>query len=88
VYLVRHAEKAEAWPQDRELDSFWPLSPVGMARAEALAARLEKSGIAAVYTSRTTRTLATAMPLVQIEGCEGLWRMDLKRQSCAAVARE
>lgn len=64
VYLVRHAEKADPWPQDRELDAFWPLSPAGAARAEALAARLEKAGIAAIYTSRTTRTLSTAMPLV------------------------
>ncbi len=64
VYLVRHAEKADPWPQDRELDAFWPLSPAGAARAEALAGRLEKAGIVAVYTSRTTRTLSTAMPLV------------------------
>jgi len=64
VYLVRHAEKADPWPQSRDLDAFWPLSPAGTARAEALAVRLEKAGIAAVYTSRTTRTLATAMPLV------------------------
>jgi broad specificity phosphatase PhoE len=64
VYLVRHAEKADPWPPDRELDAFWPLSPAGVARAEALAGRLEKAGIAAVYTSRTTRTLSTAMPLV------------------------
>lgn len=162
VYLVRHAEKADPWPQDRELDAFWPLSPAGAARAEALAGRLEKSGIAAVYTSRTTRTLSTAMPLVArikvpitaddasihpeemsrflarlrekhagdaavlivghsntiphllaflgavpecharlgitggadsadgllIQGYEGLWKVDLRRQGCEAIARE
>lgn len=163
VYLVRHAEKADPWPQDRELDAFWPLSPAGAARAEALAGRLEKAGrissIAAVYTSRTTRTLATAMPLVArikvpiaaddasihpdqmagflarlrekhagdaavlivghsntiprlltllgavpecyarlgisdskdgllIQGYEGLWKVDLRRQGCEAVTRE
>ncbi|MES1243000.1 MAG: phosphoglycerate mutase family protein [Acidobacteriota bacterium] len=159
LYLVRHAEKADPWPQDRELDAFWPLSPAGAARAEALAGRLEPAGIKAVYTSRTTRTLATAMPLVGrihvpitgddasirpddmpgflarlrekhvgdaavlivghsntiprllvllgavpecyarlgisdskdgllIEGYEGLWKVDLRRQGCEAVTRE
>jgi broad specificity phosphatase PhoE len=159
VYLVRHAEKADPWPQDKDLDAFWPLSPAGTARAEALAGRLEKAGIAAVFTSHTTRTLATAMPLVArthipvtaddtsirpedmagflarlrekhaadaavlivghsntiprllvllgavpgcyarlgiadgkdgllIEGYEGLWKVDLRRQGCEAIARE
>lgn len=63
VYLVRHAEKSEGWPQDRDLDAFWPLSPAGQVRAEFLASRLENAGIAAVYTSRTTRTLSTGLPL-------------------------
>lgn len=63
VYLVRHAEKSEGWPQDRDLDAFWPLSPAGQVRAEFLASKLESSGIAAVYTSRTTRTLTTGLPL-------------------------
>lgn len=63
IYLVRHAEKSEGWPQDRELDAFWPLSPGGQARAEFLASRLENAGIAAVYTSRTTRALMTGLPL-------------------------
>lgn len=159
VYLVRHAEKADPWPKDKDLDAFWPLSLAGMVRAEALAGRLEKAKIAAVYTSRTTRTLATAMPLVArthvaitpddastrpedmagflarlrgkhagdaavlivghsntiprllvllgavpdcyarlgitdgkdgllIEGYEGLWKVDLRRQGCEAIARE
>jgi broad specificity phosphatase PhoE len=63
VYLVRHAEKSEGWPQERGLDAFWPLSPAGQVRAEFLASRLENAGIAAVYTSRTTRTLTTGLPL-------------------------
>lgn len=63
IYLVRHAEKSDGWPQERELDAFWPLSPAGQVRAEFLASRLEDSGIAAVYTSRTTRALMTGLPL-------------------------
>ena len=63
LWLVRHAEKAESWPSDRDLDALQPLSREGTARAEALADRLRDAGIAAVYTSRTTRTLATGLPL-------------------------
>ena len=65
VYLVRHAEKAEGWPADRDLDAFWPLSQPGVDRAQALAARLKDAGIAAVYSSRTTRSLHTGLPLVR-----------------------
>lgn len=65
LYLVRHAEKSEGWPQERDLDAFWPLSPGGQVRAEFLASRLENAGIAAVYTSRTTRTLMTGLPLAK-----------------------
>jgi broad specificity phosphatase PhoE len=63
LYLVRHAEKSEGWPQDPVLDAFWPLSPAGQVRAQWMASRLENSGIAAVYTTRTTRTLMTGLPL-------------------------
>jgi len=68
LYLVRHAEKAENWPTGRDLDAFQPLSPAGLARAEALATRLKTAGIAAVYTSRTTRTLETGAPLAHAAG--------------------
>lgn len=159
LYLVRHAEKSDGWPQDRELDDFWPLSPGGQVRAEFLASRLENADIAAVYTSRTTRTLSTGLPLARrigvpiagnddsitqekmesflnslrgkhsgdkavlivghsntiplllvrlganpdcfaklgivkqgetllIEGYEGLWKVDLRRQGCEALSRE
>jgi phosphohistidine phosphatase SixA len=64
IYLVRHAEKAAAWPDPPEAADLIPLSPAGERRAEALAARLKDAGIGAVYTSRTTRAIATAMPLV------------------------
>jgi broad specificity phosphatase PhoE len=65
LYLVRHAEKVDDWPATRELDAYRPLSPAGVARAESLAVRLKGEGIAAVYSSRTTRSLATAEPLVK-----------------------
>jgi broad specificity phosphatase PhoE len=65
VYLVRHAEKAEGWPADRDLDAFWPLSHSGVDRAQALAARLKDAGLAAVYASRTTRALHTGLPIAR-----------------------
>lgn len=153
IYLVRHAEKSEGWPQERDLDPYWPLSPAGQVRAEFLASRLENAGIAAVYTSRTTRALMTGLPLANriripiaaqdnmeaflatlrgkhpndkavlivghsntiptllvklgatpdcharlgivkkgdtlfIEGHDGLWKVDLAKQGCEALARE
>lgn len=159
IYLVRHAEKADFWPSDRDLDVFQPLSSAGLSRAEALAIRLKTAGIAAVYTSRTTRTIETGAPLAHathiaviaddattkpdqmtgflarirekhgadravlivghsntipellvhlgakpdcfqrlgitgqpgsllIEGYEGVWKVDLKKQGCEAISRE
>jgi broad specificity phosphatase PhoE len=63
LWLVRHAEKTEPWPTEPDLDALQPLSPEGTKRAEALAERLKGASVAAIYTSRTTRTLATAQPL-------------------------
>ena len=69
IYLVRHAEKAEGWPEaDKAIDPFWPLSPAGIARARGLPARLAPAGIAAVYTSRTVRSFATGLPLAEAAG--------------------
>jgi len=63
IYVVRHAEKVDGWPQDRELDALWPLSEAGARRAERLARILGDAGIAAVYASATTRSLQTGLPL-------------------------
>lgn len=69
IYLVRHAEKAEGWPEaDRTLDPFWPLSPGGIERARALAGRLAGAGLAAVYASRTVRAFATGLPAAEAAG--------------------
>lgn len=63
IYLVRHAEKLDPWPRARELSIFHPLSEGGRRRAAALAARLKDAGIATIYASETTRTVATGIPL-------------------------
>jgi phosphohistidine phosphatase SixA len=68
IFLVRHAEKVDDWPAARDLDAFRPLSPAGATRSEALAVRLKGEGVAAIYSSRTTRTLATGEPLAKATG--------------------
>jgi phosphohistidine phosphatase SixA len=69
IYLVRHAEKLDGWPQQQELDAYWPLSVAGTERAQRLAQRLADKGIVAVYASPTTRALATGLPLSLQVGC-------------------
>ena len=59
VYLVRHAEKADAPAQDP------PLSDAGRRRADALARLLGASGVKAVYTSQFARTAQTAEPVAR-----------------------
>jgi len=67
IYLVRHAEKMDGWPEAEE--RLRPLSREGTRRAEALArGPLAGEGIVAVYTSRTTRTMATGLPLARRAG--------------------
>ncbi len=61
IYLVRHAEKASPWQE--QVEDFRPISTQGQLRARTLADRLAEEGIDAIYTSTTTRTIQTAMPL-------------------------
>ena len=60
VFVVRHAEKASD-----SNDSGVPLSQKGRARAKKLAAILERTGVTAIYSTDTVRTLDTAKPLAQ-----------------------
>jgi broad specificity phosphatase PhoE len=65
IYLARHAEKLDNWPADEALEAFQPLSAKGIARARKLAEHFKPGEIAAIFSSRTTRTLHTALPLAQ-----------------------
>jgi len=65
IYLVRHAEKLAGWPDGDGLDEFHPLSSEGAARAKKLAGQFNADSIAAIFSSRTTRALHTALPLSQ-----------------------
>ena len=59
VFLVRHAEKADAPKEDP------PLTEAGTARAQLLARILGKSGIKSIITSQYLRAKATAEPLAK-----------------------
>ena len=59
VFLVRHAERADAPREDP------PLLETGTARAQSLARVLGKSGIKTIVTSQYLRTKATAEPLAK-----------------------
>ena len=59
VYLVRHAEKADAPAADP------PLLEAGTKRAEELARTLGKAGIKTIFTSQFMRTKQTAEPLAK-----------------------
>ncbi len=58
VFLVRHAEKADASRDPA-------LSPRGEARARALAALLRDAGVTAVWATELRRTQLTAQPLAK-----------------------
>lgn len=60
VFLVRHGEK-EAGPDPA-------LSPAGVQRAQALAARLGGEGITEIWSTRTNRTEQTAAPVAAALG--------------------
>ena len=62
VFLVRHAERADAPREDP------PLTEAGTARAQTLARILAKSGIKTIITSQYLRTKATAEPLAKQSG--------------------
>ncbi len=67
IFLVRHAEKADAGggdPNDPDL------SEAGQARAAALATVLKDAKIKSVYATEFKRTQATAKPAAQAAGVE------------------
>lgn len=69
LYIVRHAEKVANWPGG-ELDIFHPLSDAGVRRARRLADLFASGSLAAIYTSRTTRTIHTALPVAEKLGLQ------------------
>jgi phosphohistidine phosphatase SixA len=64
VFVVRHAERADAGKPVADPD----LSPMGHARAEALASVLKDAGITAIFVTQLRRTQQTAGPLAKALG--------------------
>ena len=59
VFLVRHAEKADAPREDP------PLNETGKLRSQALGRMLGQAGVKAIYTSQFLRAKQTAEPLAK-----------------------
>ncbi len=55
---------------DAPIQDDTPLSETGLKQAEILAARLKDSGITAIYTSKTLRTIETAGPIAKELGID------------------
>jgi broad specificity phosphatase PhoE len=63
LFIVRHAERADADSATKMMNSDPPLSETGKARAETIAEMLADSGVASIYTTEFRRTQETAAPL-------------------------
>jgi broad specificity phosphatase PhoE len=69
VFLVRHAERADAATSGPTMMANDPeLSGAGTRRAQSLAKMLEDAGIAAIFTTEYKRTKQTAAPLATALG--------------------
>jgi phosphohistidine phosphatase SixA len=69
VFLVRHAERADAGMAAAKIAGADPeLSEAGKARATALAALLKDAKITAIFTTEYKRTRDTAQPLAAAAG--------------------
>jgi len=71
IFLVRHAERADASPGAAPMMASDPdLSEAGKARAQSLAAALKDAKITAIYTTQYKRTRQTAEPLATALGIQ------------------
>jgi 2,3-bisphosphoglycerate-dependent phosphoglycerate mutase len=82
LIVVRHGSSAAAVPGEPfeliEGQSNPPLSPDGEAQARALAERLAREPVTALYVSTLDRTAQTAAPLAALTGLEPVVDADLR----------
>ena len=82
LILVRHGSSADAVPGEPfeliEGQSNPPLSPEGERQARAVAGRLAREPVAALFISTLDRTAQTAAPLVALTGREPVVLPDLR----------
>jgi broad specificity phosphatase PhoE len=70
LYLVRHGETDSNVEGRTQGARDVPLNDLGRRQAEALAAKLSTSGLAAIYASTASRALDTAAPIAAVHGLE------------------
>ena len=70
VFVVRHAERADAGAAATMMATDPDLSETGKVRAHSLAAALRDAGISAIYTTEYKRTQQTAEPLAKALGIQ------------------
>jgi broad specificity phosphatase PhoE len=68
VFLVRHAERADASAGPPKMATDPDLSPAGHVRAESLATTLKDAGITAVFATEFKRNQQTAAPIAKALG--------------------
>jgi phosphohistidine phosphatase SixA len=68
IFLVRHAERADASGAPPMSGSDPDLSDAGKHRAESLATMLKDAGVTTIYVTEFKRTQQTAAPLAQQAG--------------------
>ncbi len=70
VFVVRHAERADASSGQMQMQADPPLSPAGEERAAKLAAMLKDARVQAIFVTEYRRTQDTAKPLAAKLGQE------------------
>ena len=70
VYVVRHAERADAGAGATTMATDPDLSDAGRARAQALAATLKDAGVTLILVTEYKRTQQTAEPLAKLLGVQ------------------
>lgn len=68
VFVVRHAERADAGRAGGTMGNDPDLSNAGHARAQSLAAALKDAGVTAIFATEFKRTQQTAAPLATALG--------------------
>lgn len=70
VFVVRHAERADAGTGGTMMGADPDLSEIGKARAQSLAAALRDAKVTAIYVTEYKRTQQTAEPLAKALGIQ------------------
>jgi len=70
VFVVRHAERADAGSGATTMATDPELSDIGRTRAQSLAAMLKDAGVTVIFVTEYKRTQQTAEPLAQLLGIQ------------------